>query len=799
MEPPENLDPANLAMPDERISCLICQKKFTAILGLKGHIQRVHLGVAAIGEDKEAEDKEGEDKDGEDEEGEDKEGEDKEGEDKEGEDKEGEDKEGEDKEGDDKEGEDKEEEDKEGEDKEGDTAMKANGVNGGNEEEAKEVKKEATKSVSAEEASLIEKMYYMMRRYGCQFCQTRFNNKTKLARHEGTHAQDKKPVVCPYCEKSYSRRDKLMKHFRKIHPDMPVPVQTGLSPPEKLKKEAQGGQNGEETAKDDPVSTRVKQITVEGETKFQCPECETTFAFMKGCVRHIKMFHMLGDRKVQCPQCPMSYNDKRGLYQHMHRKHPKGERKSVATPDISGDDSDNSSQGSVPSMASGEPPLHCCKLCPRAYSSAGSLWAHKKAKHPEAFGQAPSPLLTNGIIPNGLVVTPVQSPAKKDFNCPYCPKEYSNYMSLYMHKKTKHSNPAGNGIGNTSVLTPNGRREKTHQCSLCPKRYADIKGVQAHMEKMHRHTLMAMMAPLAVAPGGAVVTPVQMSPQDSKVPLDCPYCENTYSRRDKLNEHIRSKHPEEEVPKAVRSPSKTTYEASEEQDPLAIASPIQQLALGHLARGPAPGLTWATNTFTPVQRGKYKPKQYSCEHCGKRYSDSSRLQRHVELSHMPANDPWKDIGTGTDIVVKNVQHPSGFDLFRVTKVYSTGQRLKCRRFAPVEHNKFILTEHVDTNVQKAHIVKVSELKGEEGGQVWMMEEGERRSVDQGLEDGAGVDRRSELEKKEEREQEARREALEQEEEANVDVNDEDEVMVEPVFEDGVSENGEASEDDSEMV
>ena len=46
-----------------------------------------------------------------------------------------------------------------------------------------------------------------------------------------------------------------------------------------------------------------------------------------------------------------------------------------------------------------------------------------------------------------------------------------------------------------------------------------------------------------------------------KVPVDCPYCENTYSRRDKLNEHIRKTHPECEVPKAPRtSPPKSEVE-----------------------------------------------------------------------------------------------------------------------------------------------------------------------------------------------------------------------------------------------
>ena len=54
---------------------------------------------------------------------------------------------------------------------------------------------------------MIEKMFYIMRKYGCAFCPVRFNNKAKLQMHESIYAKAKKPVICPYCEKSYSKRD----------------------------------------------------------------------------------------------------------------------------------------------------------------------------------------------------------------------------------------------------------------------------------------------------------------------------------------------------------------------------------------------------------------------------------------------------------------------------------------------------------------------------------------------------------------------------------------------------------------
>ena len=39
--------------------------------------------------------------------------------------------------------------------------------------------------------------------------------------HESRHTKDKKLVVFPHCEKSYSQWDKLRKHIDHIHPDKP--------------------------------------------------------------------------------------------------------------------------------------------------------------------------------------------------------------------------------------------------------------------------------------------------------------------------------------------------------------------------------------------------------------------------------------------------------------------------------------------------------------------------------------------------------------------------------------------------
>ena len=686
-------------------------------------------------------------------------------------------------------------------------------------EEVAEDKKEVKQGVSQEDASLIEKMYYMMRRYGCQYCTARFNNKGKLAMHESIHAKDKKPVICPHCEKSYSRRDKLRKHIERIHPGKPMPEHTGLSPPEKPRaelamvaadvayqrvaaklniprgEEVEAEMSGELAA----LLARVRQVLgPDGVAKFQCPDCEATFSFQKGVVRHIKMFHVT-ERKVQCKLCPMTYADKKGLYQHMHRKHPKNRD----TPDPSGEESDASSQGSQPSLASSEgAATHACKLCPRAYANAGSLWAHKKAKHPDSLTIPSSPLVANG----GLITPTVP---KRDFNCPMCPKIYGNYMSLYMHKKTKHPNGASPGgaasMGN-SPITP--RREKIHQCPLCPKRYADLKGVGAHMEKVHPGAQMlsppnvrpplgdirlpagTTLQPLMLSPPPQVLSPpmerdplamdtLAVSPRD-KVPLDCPYCTSCYSRRDKLNEHIRKCHPDMEVPRAVRSPNKSGGDGGSEVQVLSHLGPV--LKVSPAAASLAPIFLPASNGFMPASgrepRGKYKPKQYACPACGKRYSDASRLQNHVEQMHMQDNAPWPEVGPGADVAVRNLHHPSGFEVYKVVTVFADGARMKCARFAPVEANKWVLTEEVNKSVMKADIVRSLALAKQPDSGVFSMEQEQLEQLERALGGGGANGKEG------------------SEDEAGDD--DDDEVMVEPVFEEGVSDSGEAMETGQEV-
>merc|ERR1712233_111773 len=122
-------------------------------------------------------------------------------------------------------------------------------------------------------------------------------------------------------------------------------------------------------------------------------------------------------------------------------------------------------------------------------------------------------------------------------------------------------------------------------------------------------------------------------------------------------------------------------------------------------------------------------------------------------------DQWKDVGPGVDIAVKEEHHPSGFQVFKVITIYSTGLRLKCLRYAPVDHNKWVLTDEVNKNVMKADIVKVLNMVKHEETQLFMMDNKDMGDLHHGFGGGMknGGDEGSSDEEKEVRSEEGEKE------------------------------------------
>jgi len=278
-----------------------------------------------------------------------------------------------------------------------------------------------------EDRRLIERMYYRMRKYACKFCPARFNDKMKFAMHEAVHAQSKKPVMCPYCEKSYSRRDKLREHIGRSHLGMPMPE------PIPRRNEIVG-LISRDMESPEPIRTKYTiddYVMVEG--RFKCPECSTLFLSFSGVELHVREEHT--EKGFKCQICLMAYIDKKGLYQHMFRKHPKQPMgMPIENPFVmsSLNKAPTYSSPETPEKDSNIQPIRLadgtlkCPLCPKTYSSQGGFWIHKKNHH------GPGAVTSAG--PNSQPF----SDLKKKFWCEVCGKYYSSYTSLYIHRKNLH-------------------------------------------------------------------------------------------------------------------------------------------------------------------------------------------------------------------------------------------------------------------------------------------------------------------------------------------------------------------------
>ena len=543
---------------------------------------------------------------------------------------------------------------------------------GEDEDEDEDERNSKMNEISEEDRRKIEKMYYRMRRYTCQYCPIRFNDKMKLAMHEGVHLQSKKPVMCPYCDKTYSRRDKLREHIDRSHEGLPMP---DPSP----KKPEMFGHPYADSASPAASPRRPKYSAEEFEEadgQYKCPECPTMWSDIPEAQKHVEKVHT--SRPARCKICFMSYNDKRGLYQHMSRKHPKNpERSQIANPFVMSNLNQTPGAYSSPDGDDAEPtpnlqPIKMadgtirCPLCPKTYTSLGGFYIHKKNHHSRSASHTPD--------------------NKKKFWCEVCGKYYSSYTSLYIHRKNLHpmESPKPSSTNGPilmtrhqpiapkpSALVVNVGSGSTHACLKCDGKFSSLKLLALHIEDFHQGT--------------------QSSGEDGVSPklVDCPYCNSAYPRKDKLNVHIKNTHPGQPlVGEDKSSPVKILPRPSENGDSNSSNALLD-------------------DSFT--RKMKYKEKCFKCTHCGKGYVDAIRLKQHIDHRHTKHNDPFRDVEPNSDIVVRNSSSRLGYDVCKVLLVYNSGLRLKCAKFdepSSEDSDIWLLTEKIDKNITKRDIIMI---------------------------------------------------------------------------------------------
>ena len=481
--------------------------------------------------------------------------------------------------------------------------------------------------------------------------------------HEGIHNKQRKPIICPYCEKSYARPDKLKDHCATAHPNRPVPKVPDFVPEQPAKAR-------ERVPKSErPVTDRDFRV-IDGE--YKCPQCPRMYKTLIQARTHHSVIH---SKNVRCEYCPAKYNDRKGLYQHMFRKHPNQPMPKdpvIANPfvmsSLSHPPADPTEDplalpenpGSAVAASNGLDELQPlklpdgsirCPLCPKTYTSAGGFWIHKRNRHPQWFNatsksavRSPAPMVAEQPQPSG-----------QKFWCELCGKVYASYASLYHHRKTIHPHTLkkGSSGGSSPALMQAALQDYRNLARLAPK-----------------------PSPMVVNVGGGGVSHT------------CLKCGQPFHSLKDLATHIEQKHqmggPNSEL-MAIENPLINNVRMFGEVD----ISPVRNGG--------------ATNADGSPR--KYREKCYKCPQCGKAYNDAERLKNHIHDRHTAKF--FDDIEPNTDVVVKNHHSKLGYEIYKILCVYTTGMRMKGvkLRYDPAE-KVWRLTEQIDKHVSKRDVIMI---------------------------------------------------------------------------------------------
>jgi len=153
------------------------------------------------------------------------------------------------------------------------------------------------------------------KRYGCNFCNKRFNAPSKLIRHVKTHTGER-PFTCTTCGKSFAEKHKLTRHVKNVH----------LDKRKKCEKKHECAICGRLFAKSNLTGHLETHLDNLVEKKHACTICHKRFENKSGLTNHIRIH--TGEQPFQCHICKKRFAQKSNYTAHMntHKKTKKSEK-----------------------------------------------------------------------------------------------------------------------------------------------------------------------------------------------------------------------------------------------------------------------------------------------------------------------------------------------------------------------------------------------------------------------------------------------------------------------------------------
>ena len=434
--------------------------------------------------------------------------------------------------------------------------------------------------------------------YKCDICGKDFKHKSVLK----IHTENKHKGItfsCPHdnCEKSYGKNDNLRKHIESAHDN----VVYSCDKCDKIYSHMQRLQSHNESVHEGKM--------------FSCEQCEKSFSRKDNLKVHIEGNH--GDQKYICEKCKQVFAANSSLKRHNETKldcknetkyhknrkfYIKAEVNSVKleikkemAKEIHNADTINEGheyyncesclksfsrrdnlKKHIHTVHEGHKDYHC-QSCGKSYFHARSLKKHIRQVHKNENISIAKFQIKNELAHNANTV----DEGEKDHKCSFCDKSYFHAHSLKKHIRNVHENEnsSESKIQIKNELAHNAageiridtvhEGEKFHKCSVCGKSFAQSKNLKRHISIVH-----------------------EIGEKNHK----CSFCDNSYFHERSLKKHIRNVHES-------KKNSETKIQIKEEL---------------------------ADNTGEKLHEDE---KVHKCSVCGKSFSQSKNLQRHIWIVH----------------------------------------------------------------------------------------------------------------------------------------------------------------------
>lgn len=414
---------------------------------------------------------------------------------------------------------------------------------------------------SSSRSKLQAKMKQLAADNKCDVCNKTFRTKLQLLQHNHKAHANNNPFECKQCKKKFPKKQLLVIHLSDHagNPNFLLGQQlTNIAnEPEVLANDIQT---------DPSLLMPLYTDAPTAEKPFQCKVCYRTFAQKSYLSTHLKRHTK--EKAYECPICHLKFTEKKSVERHsvvhLRESTVKDEKSkeisSTADQEINLDES----KEMQPDEASTEKSLKCkecgetfsenqnlkkhlmahakkipygCSKCNKVFTEQYHLTLHMRTHSGEKIYQCEDcdkKFLSLPIFNShrrihsdkNVIPQPIKTSSHKSFVCPICQKILSRKCRLIKH------------------LSLHSENKGFFECAECKKRFHLKQRLNIHIKKEHTNPKLHECEECGKRFALRTHLTVHRKSHSDEKPFGCDLCSLKFISPGKLNEHLRTSHPE---------------------------------------------------------------------------------------------------------------------------------------------------------------------------------------------------------------------------------------------------------------